>query len=178
MKYPVLIALTFLIFIVSIPHVISSPNRWEGTPLVKFSLMDQHGKIRNNQNFKGNWLVLYFYPKDKTPGCTLEAQQFTKDYQKFKKLGVEIVGVSLDDVASHKDFSDTYQMPFILLSDSEAQLSKALDVYSYFPWPHASRQTFLINPEGIIAKHIESVTPKTHSAELLKLINHYKQSKK
>lgn len=150
-------------------------NQWEGVPLVEFKLQDQFGLEKSNKDFLGSWLVLYFYPKDKTPGCTLEAQNFTDDYAKFQLLNTQIIGVSYDDVASHKDFSDTYEMPFILLSDVDKTLTKALDVDSIFPWPHASRQTFIINPEGIIMKHYSEVTPKTHSKELLQQLSRFQK---
>jgi len=146
-------------------------NRWEGVPLVEFNLQDQSGVKRTNKEFLGSWLVLYFYPKDKTPGCTIEAQNFTDDYSQFQLLNANIVGVSYDDVESHKDFADTYNMPFTLLSDVDKKLSKALDVDSIFPWPHASRQTFLVDPKGTIVKHYSDVSPKTHSKELLKQLN-------
>ncbi|MCW8877777.1 MAG: peroxiredoxin [Kangiellaceae bacterium] len=145
----------------------AAPNVWEGTPLKSFSLQDQSGKNRTDKDFSGKWLILYFYPKDKTPGCTIEAQNFTDDYAQYQKLGVEIVGVSYDDVDSHKDFADTYEIPFTLLADTDAKLSKAMKVDRILPWPHASRQTFIINPDGIIVEHIENVKPKIHSQQLL-----------
>ena len=149
MRYLVLIALLFSM------NLQANSNQWEGLPLTAFSLQDQTGKVRSNGDFKGKWLVLYFYPKNKTPGCTVEAQNFTDDYPKYEALNAEIVGVSYDDVDSHKDFADTYSMPFTLLADTDAKLSKALKVDRILPWPHASRQTFLINPEGVIVHHVE-----------------------
>jgi len=150
--------------------VLANSNQWEGVPLSEFELKDQHGEIRTNGDFKGQWLVLYFYPKDKTPGCTVEAQNFTTDYPLYQQLNTQIVGVSYDDVASHKDFADTYEMPFTLLADTDKTLAKALKVDRILPWPHASRQTFLVNPDGIIVHHVEDVTPKTHSREMLEII--------
>ncbi|WP_168204007.1 peroxiredoxin [Aliikangiella coralliicola] len=155
----------------------ANSNVWEGTPFLSFSLADQTGKIRTNQEFSGKWLVVYFYPKDKTPGCTIEAQNFTDDYAKYQALGVEIVGVSYDDIAAHKDFAETYELPFTLLADTEAQLSKAMKVDRLLPWPHASRQTFLVNPQGIIVQHFKKVKPKEHSAELLKSIRRHQENK-
>ena len=154
-------------FILVCFSVTASANQWEGIPLTDFKLQDQQGIERTNKDFLGQWMVLYFYPKDKTPGCTVEAQNFTDDYAKFQLLNTQIVGVSYDDVESHKDFSDTYEMPFILLADVSKVLSKAMKVDRLFPWPHASRQTFIINPKGIIVKHYSDVSPKSHSKELL-----------
>ena len=148
----------------------ASANQWEGVPLVEFKLQDQKGVERTKKDFAGQWLVLYFYPKDKTPGCTVEAQNFTDDYGQYQLLNTQIVGVSYDDVKSHKDFSDTYEMPFVLLADEDKVLSKALGVDRLFPWPHASRQTFIVDPKGVIVKHYSDVSPKKHSKQLLKYL--------
>ncbi len=142
-------------------------NRWQGQPFAAFNLQNQTGKYLNNNDFKGQWLIVYFYPKDKTPGCTVEAQNFVNDFASYQAMNIEIVGVSYDDVESHKDFSDTYEMKFNLLSDIDHKLTKAMDVDSFLPWPHASRQTFIVNPKGVIAKHYDDVVPKKHSKNLL-----------
>jgi len=162
MKSFLAILVTFLSFSSN-----ATSNRWEGLVFPSFSLADQHGKVRNNDDFKNKWLIVYFYPKDRTPGCTIEAQKFVDDYTQFQELNTEIVGVSYDSVQSHKDFADTYEMKFTLLADVEKKLSKAMDVDRFLPWPHPSRQTFLIDPKGVIVKHYEDVDPKTHSKELL-----------
>jgi peroxiredoxin Q/BCP len=146
-------------------------NQWEGVPLADFKLLDQHGVEKTNKDFKGQWLILYFYPKDKTSGCTLEAQNFTDDYSQYQLLNTQIAGVSYDDVESHKDFSDTYEMPFVLLADVDKKLSKAMGVDRLLPWPHSSRQTFIVNPEGLIVKHYPDVSPKNHSSQLLKQLS-------
>ena len=93
---------------------------------------------------------------------------FFDDFSKYQAQKVDIIGVSYDDVESHKDFSDTYSMPFTLLADVDHKLAKAMDVDRILPWPHASRQTFLVNPQGKIVKHYSSVDPDTHSSSLLK----------
>ena len=122
---------------------------------------------------------MYFYPKDKTPGCTVEAKNFTTDYPLYQQLNTQIVGVSYDDVASHRDFAETYEMPFTLLADTDAELSKALKVDRLLPWPHAGRETFLVNPQGVIVEHFSDVKPDSHSVELLKsLKKHQAASKK
>jgi len=166
-------ALSILIVILSAPSSsYADANRWQGQPFAKFNLQDQAGKFRSNRDFDGKWMVIYFYPKDRTPGCTLEAQNFVNDYHQYQLLNVEIIGVSYDDTESHKDFADTYEMQFTLLADVDRELSKAMDVDRILPWPHPSRQTFVVDPEGIIVKHYEDVSPKTHSNQLLK---HLKQ---
>jgi len=115
-----------------------------------------------------NLLVLYFYPKDNTPGCTTEAKNFSRDYDKFKALNAEIVGVSLDDVESHQDFAKTIGIPFPLLADTEEKAAKAYDVLGGMgPIKYTKRQTFVINPEGFVVKHYESVNADEHSAQVL-----------
>lgn len=142
-------------------------NRWEGQSFASFELADQNGDIKTNEDFEGKWKVVYFYPKDRTPGCTVEAQNFVDDYALYQANNIEIIGVSYDDTESHKDFADTYEMKFTLLADVDKKLSKAMDVDRILPWPHPSRQTFVVNPEGVIVKHYEDVTPDSHSKELL-----------
>lgn len=152
-------------------------NQWQGVAFPEFELMDQNKTVRKNSDFLGQWVVYFFYPKDRTPGCTEEAKNFVADYQKFTALETAIVGISYDDPESHKDFADTYEMKFTLLADVNKKLTKSLKVDSFLPWPHPSRQSFLVNPEGIIVKHYGSVDPKEHSAELLVDIARVKQAK-
>ena len=148
-------------------------NRWQGQPFAEFNLQDQTGKLRTNKDFEGKWLIVYFYPKDKTPGCTVEAQNFTTDYSIYKSFNAEIIGVSYDDSESHKDFAETYEMQFVLLADVEHDLSKAMDVDRIFPWPHSSRQTFIVDPKGTIVKHYDEVDPKSHSKKILADLKKY-----
>jgi peroxiredoxin Q/BCP len=147
---------------------LANANQWEGQSVPEFSLSNQHGQVITNKDLLGKWTVLYFYPKDKTPGCTIEAQKFTDDYEKYQSRNVQIIGVSYDDVESHKDFAETYDMPFMLLADTEKKLGKAMKVHRILPLPHTARETFLVNPKGIIVKHYKKVSPKNHSEQLLK----------
>ncbi|MGB0495495.1 MAG: peroxiredoxin [Kangiellaceae bacterium] len=149
-------------------NLFAEANKWQGVPFPSFELADQNNTIKSNNDFKDQWVVYYFYPKDKTPGCTVEAKNFVEDFKKYGKLNTRIVGISYDSVESHKDFADTYEMKFTLLADTERKLTKALDVDSLFPWPHPSRQTFLVNNKGIIVKHYKEVDPDNHSSKLLK----------
>jgi len=158
--------ITSFLLILSLTAIAES-NRWQGQSFASFQLKDQSGEVKTNKDFSDGWVVYYFYPKDRTPGCTVEAQKFSDDYQKFKQLNTEIVGISYDDVESHIDFADTYEIKFSLLADTEKKLTKAMDVDSFLPWPHPSRETFLVNADGIIVKHYSDVEPATHSQQLI-----------
>lgn len=158
----------YLGFLIFSFNLLADSNRWQGQSFAEFSLQDQSGKLLTNKEFAGKWAVVYFYPKDRTPGCTVEAKNFVSDFASYQSLNVEIIGVSYDDVESHLDFYNTYEMKFTLLADVDHLLSKAMDVDRFLPWPHPSRQTFIVNPEGMIAKHYKDVDPDTHSATLLK----------
>lgn len=146
---------------------LSFAAQWENVVAPDFQLNDQHGKARNLAEFKGRWLVLYFYPKDKTPGCTTEARNFARDYSRFRQAGAEIVGVSLDDVASHKDFAATEKLSFPLLADVDKKMSKTYAVLG-LGGLYSKRETFVIGPDGVIMKHYADVDADQHSAELLR----------
>lgn len=139
-----------------------------GTPAPEFELPDQDGQLHSLEDYRDQWVVLYFYPKDETPGCTTEACEFRDNIFAFRDLGVQILGVSLDDVASHKAFAENHGLPFPLLADSDGETSTAYGVKTrMFGMTVAKRQTFIIGPDGDIAKHYEKVKPDEHSAELL-----------
>jgi len=142
-------------------------SKWDGIAAPEFQLRDQHAQLRRLSDFKGRWLVLYFYPKDDTPGCTIEARNFARDYAQFQKLNADVVGVSLDDVASHKAFATTSKLSFTLLADVDKQASKAYDVLG-LAGLYSKRQTFVIDPAGVIVKHYDSVDPDNHAAQLLR----------
>ena len=160
-----LLSLMVLLF-AAIPSAHAS--EFEGYSAPSFSLPDQNGTMRTLQDFKGKWVVLYFYPKDNTPGCTTEAKNFVRDYENFQSRNTEIVGVSLDDVASHKDFAETVGAKFLLLSDTEKKAANAYKVLTSFgPLHFTKRQTFVINPEGAIVKHYSEVKADSHAEQLL-----------
>ena len=139
-----------------------------GDPAPDFELMDQSGQLHSIEDYRGKWVALYFYPKDDTPGCTTEACEFRDSIFAFKNLDCQILGVSLDDVESHKDFAEKYSLPYPLLADTSGATADAYGVKSKFMgMTVAKRQTFLIDPEGNIAKHYEKVDPKTHSKQVL-----------
>jgi len=133
-----------------------------------FELIDQDGQLHSIEDYRGKWVALYFYPKDATPGCTTEACEFRDNIFAFKNLDCQILGVSLDDAESHKDFSEKHGLPFPLLADTEGTTADAYGVKKKFLGiAYAKRQTFLIDPEGNIARHYADVDPDTHSQELL-----------
>jgi peroxiredoxin Q/BCP len=133
-----------------------------------FELTDQDGQLHSIEDYRGKWVALYFYPKDDTPGCTTEACEFRDNIFAFKNLDCQILGVSLDDAESHKEFSEKHGLPFPLLADTEGTTADAYGVKKkMLGFAYAKRQTFLIDPEGNIARHYVDVDPDTHSQELL-----------
>ena len=144
----------------------------EGQALPKFQLSDSDGNIVKSNELKGKKLVIYFYPKDFTPGCTIEADEFSKDYNKFQKAGIEIIGISKDDVESHKKFCNKMKIPYILLADTETKVSKLFGVWGKKKFMGKEymgiiRSTFLVNETGKIFKVFEKVKAKGHSKEVL-----------
>lgn len=134
-----------------------------------FDLPDQNGKFYNLNDFKDQWLVLYFYPRDNTSGCTKEAINFTNKLDDFTELNAKIVGVSTDNVESHKEFADQHNIKFTLLADKDTVMAKEYQVLKKIPlMSFAKRQTYIINPEGKIVKHYSDVTPSTHAEEVYK----------
>jgi peroxiredoxin Q/BCP len=132
-------------------------------------LLDQNGQRQRLEDYRGQWLVLYFYPKDDTPGCTTEACQFRDDYYRIKALDAVVIGVSPDDVVSHKAFADKYQLPFPLLADDEKKLAEVYGVLSGLgPIKFASRQSFIIDPQGRVARHYARVSPGGHAGEIIR----------
>ncbi len=141
----------------------------EGDPAPGFELRDQDGELHSLEDYRDKWVVLYFYPKDDTPGCTTEACSFRDSIFAFRDLGCYVLGVSLDDTESHKKFADKYSLPFPLLADTEGTTAAAYGVKStMFGLTVAKRQSFLINPGGDIARHYEDVDPDTHSEQVLR----------
>ena len=146
----------------------------EGDPVPKFELKDADGNEVKSTDFKGKKHVIYFYPKDFTPGCTIEADEFSKDYKKFKKHGIEIVGVSPDDVDSHKKFCEKMKIPYTLLADSDRELSKKFGVWAKKKFMGREymgviRSTFLVNDKGKIFKIFPKVKAAGHSKQVLEI---------
>jgi peroxiredoxin Q/BCP len=126
-------------------------------------LKDHFGKTVSLNEKRGKYLVLYFYPRDNTPGCTREAQSFRDYHSKFQELGVEVVGVSADSVESHRRFRDVQGLQFDLWSDPEHKLMREFDVWH----EKTIRSTFVINPEGTILRVWEQVVPDGHAKEVV-----------
>lgn len=144
----------------------------EGKKAPAFALPDETGAMRALKDYRGTWALLYFYPKDDTPGCTIEACAIRDQFKDFKKIGVQVLGVSPDTVASHKRFKSAYALPFTLLADER----KAV-VEKYGVWVEKSmygkkymgtvRTSFLIDPKGIIRKVYAKVRPESHAREVV-----------
>lgn len=142
----------------------------EGTIAPDFEIDELRKKL---SDFRGNNIVIYFYPRDFTPGCTLEAEEFSLDYPKYQEKKIEIIGVSPDDEKSHNRFKNKMNIPFILTSDTRNEISKSYGVYrlkkfmdkEYFG---VERTTFLLDKNGVILKVFHKVKPKGHSRDVLK----------
>jgi thioredoxin-dependent peroxiredoxin len=133
-----------------------------------FRLQDQKGSWHSLEQYHGQWVVLYFYPKDDTPGCTKEACAFRDNIFAFEDIGAVILGVSLDDVASHQAFAQKYSLPFSLLSDADTTTAVNYGVLKKMgPFTYAKRQSFIIDPAGNIARHYETVNAESHSVKVL-----------
>ena len=140
-----------------------------------FTLKNQDGKVISLSDFKGKAVVLYFYPKDDTPGCTTESCNFRDEFPKFGKMNAEIIGISADSVKSHKKFADKFKLPFHLLSDESREVIDKYDVWhekSMFGRKYMGivRTTFIINPSGKISKIFEKVNVDGHNNEVMEAL--------
>ena len=138
-----------------------------------FSLPDQDGIMHRLADYKGKWIVLYFYPRDLTPGCTTEACNFRDDFDKFSKMKAVILGISKDPISQHQKFINKYTLPFTLLSDEDDKVAQAYGVWkkkSMYGRTHMGikRTTFLINPHKKIARIYSTVNVKEHAREIIK----------
>ncbi len=159
--------LTFALLVL-LTSMTAHSSEFVGQLAPDFKLMAQDGKFKALSDYKGKWVILYFYPKDGTPGCTTEAKNFRDAYSKYQSLNAEIVGVSLDDNNSHKDFSKQYQLPFDILSDTDKAAAKAYKVLGGFgPVEYTKRQTFIIDPSGSIVHHFKKVNATKHEKNVM-----------
>jgi peroxiredoxin Q/BCP len=155
-----LFALTTLTFAGSAPSV--------GSAAPEFTLNSQEGAPVSLKDYRGKWVVLYFYPKDFTSGCTIEAHNFQRDQPQYQQKNAVVLGVSVDSADSHKQFCAKEGLDFKLLADTDHKVSSAYDSLTNLGLvKFASRHTFIINPEGKIAKAFTEVNPNQHSAEVL-----------
>lgn len=138
-----------------------------GVAAPAIALMDQTRTTHALADYRGRWVVLYFYPKDDTPGCTTEACNFRDDLGTLRAFNVQVLGVSMDDTQSHARFAEKYRLPFPLLADTGGVVTRAYGaLWSLGPIKFAKRHSFIIDPEGRIAKIYRDVKPETHSREL------------
>lgn len=142
-----------------------------GDAAPSFSLLDDTGTPRSLEEFLGKDVVLYFYPKDATPGCTKEACSLRDAFDIFKKHDIVVIGVSYDSVKSHKKFKEKYNLPFILLSDRKGKVAHKYGTDRHFlGYFYPLRRTFLIDKHGVIKDIIKDVTPVSHAEEILKIL--------
>jgi thioredoxin-dependent peroxiredoxin len=162
-----LFATTMLVTVAGFAYAAATPSL--GTLAPEFRLQDQKGKWHQLKDYRGKWVTLYFYPKDQTPGCTTQACEFRDNIFAFKEANAQILGISVDDVESHKKFAEKHGLPFPILADSTKETAKKYGALkSYFGMELARRDTFLINPEGRVVKHYVEVDPTGHSELVLK----------
>lgn len=149
--------------------VLSDESPAVGAAAPAFKLQDQSGKWHSLADYRGKWVVLYFYPKDNTPGCTTQACEFRDNIFAYRELNAVILGISVDDVASHKAFAEQHSLPFPILADSDKKVTTAYGtLMTYLGVTElARRDTFIIDPKGKIAKHYVKVDPKGHSELVL-----------
>jgi peroxiredoxin Q/BCP len=168
MKLLSIVALTLCIAAGSIAADAPSVVPAEGTAAPAFSLLNQEGKSVSLNDLHGKWVVLYFYPKDYTSGCTLEAHNFQRDLEKYQADNAVILGVSLDPVDSHKGFCAKEGLNFKLLADTEHVVTSQYgSLMLHDGTNYAARNTFLIDPKGVIRKVYLKVSPAKHSDEVL-----------
>lgn len=175
MKIFILISLAIFFYLFRV-NVIAAPILKIGDDAPTFSLPGGEGKQVNLIDYKGKWVVLYFYPKDDTPGCTREACQFRDDFKILETLGAKVIGVSVDDSFSHKKFAEKYNLPFPLLSDASGEVADRYGALNNFlVIKLAKRYTYLINPQGKIAKIYLSVDTSRHSQEIIEDLKRLKE---
>lgn len=163
------IALAAALGAIALATPLSAASPAVGSQAPDFRLQDQNGKWHTLGEQKGKWVVLYFYPKDNTPGCTTQACGFRDNIFAFRNAGAVILGISVDDVQSHEKFAQEHSLPFTILADSTKAVAKTYGVLykAMGVLEVARRDTFIIDPQGRIAKHYEKVDPKGHSQFVL-----------
>lgn len=142
------------------------------TPAPDFTLADQDGKQHALSSYRGKWVLLYFYPKDDTPGCTIEACAIRDQFKDFQDIGAVVLGISTDSVESHRKFASAYDLPFTLLADPTKEVVGRYGVFGERKfmgktYMGTARTSFLIRPDGTIAKVYEKVKPERHATEVI-----------
>lgn len=141
-----------------------------GDKAPEFSLPDQDAKMRTLSEFKGKYVVLYFYPKDNTPGCTKQACQLRDNFSEFKKQNIVVLGINYDSPKTHKLFAQQHHLPFTLLSDAKKLVAKQYGAKNWWFLPFPYRMTFIIDPQGTVCAILPKVDVKTHATKVLSLI--------
>ena len=154
------------IFVWADAYTNTQPTVGDSAPT--FKLQDQNGDWHTLGDYKGKYVVLFFYPKDGTPGCTTEACNFRDNIFAFDDLNTQILGISLDDVDSHKEFSEKYSLPYPILADIEKESAVDYGVLGKFLMMEITkRESFIIDPDGIVVKHYKNVDPDKHTDEVI-----------
>ena len=162
----------FLLMVCSMPFAVADEIPVVGSAAPDFALMDQNGREITLESLRGKWVVLYFYPKDDTPGCTIEACSFRDNFSALRKAGITVLGVSIDSVKKHTKFAEKYSLPFTLLADEE---KKVVELYGVWgkkkfmgrEYMGTNRVSFLIDPKGKLVKVYDPVKPAEHATEVL-----------
>ena len=144
-----------------------SEDKLLGKSAPEFKLKNSYGELVSLKEFKGEWLLVFFYPKDDTPGCTKEACSLRDNYTEIKKLNANVVGISIDSSDSHKEFKEKYNLPFMLLSDPNGETAKKYGALNnFFIFKLAKRQSFIIDPQGVVRRVYRDVSPSNHAQEI------------
>ena len=168
MKIIILLGIVTLIILVLKKSISGNDKKLLDQPAPKFNLKNSQGSLISLESFKGKWLVIYFYPKDDTPGCTKESCNFRDNFQSIQSLNASIVGVSLDPSSSHQNFQKKYSLPFMLLSDGTGETAQKYGALNNFViLKFAKRQTFVVDPKGIIRRVYRNVNPLKHADEVM-----------
>jgi peroxiredoxin Q/BCP len=171
MSKRVLLGLFCTMFVLAPALLLAASHPEAGTLAPEFTLPSQDGTPVSLTDFRGKWVVLYFYPKDFTSGCTQEAHNFQRDLSEYEKRNAVIVGISVDDANSHKQFCVKEGLSFKLLADTKHDVSEKYGTLSHMIFTHAARNTFLISPDGKVARVFDDVNPSQHSAQVLAALN-------
>jgi thioredoxin-dependent peroxiredoxin len=167
MSRKLLLALLCAALVMGTARLCAAAHLLAGTPAPRFTLKSQDGTPVSLQDFRGQWVVLYFYPKDFSSGCTVEAHNFERDLEQYKKLNAVILGVSVDSPDSHHQFCVKEGLSFKLLADTDHSVSEEYGTLTQTGFTHAARNTFLIAPDGRIARVFDDVNPAEHSTQVL-----------
>lgn len=168
MKIALIIALLLLLAFFALQLRAAQDAPQAGAMAPDFTLPDQQGTPRKLSDYRGKWVVVYFYPKDETPGCTKEACAFRDDWQQLVALNAQVIGISLDDTQSHAQFATKHRLPFLLLSDASGEVVERYGaMMNLVVMKLAKRHTYLIAPDGKIAQVYRNVDPGGHSREII-----------